>query len=518
MSVLRHSGNGVNNHQSGKLHAILHICQKMNAERDLVTLLELIAREATRLMEADRASVFILDRDKNELWSHVALESEPIRFPAHMGIAGATVQTGETINVANVHQDSRFFSGVDASQGYQTHNLLAMPMRNYHDQITGAFEVLNKQQGPFTPDDEELLKALAAQAAIAIETAQMIQALSQHRDRLLEENSQLWHEVGDRFATQNLLGSSDKLHQIIRLIEQIRDTSVDVLITGESGTGKELVAKAVHYDSPRARRPLVTLNCAALPDTLVESELFGIEKGVATGVDRRPGKFEQANGGTLFLDEIGDLSLQSQAKILRVLQERMVERVGGRQTIPVDVRILAATNRELEQEVAQGRFREDLYYRLNVIHMHTPALREIPEDIPLLARHFLNQFGQEMHKEVKQLSPAALQYLIRYSWPGNVRQLQNEMKRLVVLSQGAVITEDDLSEAIRSRPSHPPLLPVRTGQRLSLSETVEEVEKRLIREALDECRHNQTQTAEQLGLSRQGLIKKLKRYGIKPGS
>lgn len=516
MSAGEHAGSGLDTHQSSKLQTVLQICQKINAERDLVALLELIAREATRLMEAERASVFLLDRVTNELWSHVALESKPLRFPAHMGIAGSTVQTGETINVANVHQDPRFFSGVDARQGYQTRNLLAVPLRNHANEITGAFEVLNKRRGPFTPDDEELLKALAAQAAIAIETSQLVQELNQHRDRLLVENTQLWYEVGDRIATQNLLGSSEKLHRIVRLIEQIQDTPVAVLITGESGTGKELVAKAIHYSSQRARRPLVTLNCATLPDTLVESELFGIEKGVATGVDRRPGKFEQANGGTLFLDEIGDLSLQSQAKILRALQEHVIERVGGRQTIPIDVRVLAATNKDLEAEVAQGRFREDLYYRLNVIHIRTPSLRDISEDVPLLARHLLAKFCQEMRREPKQLSPAALQRLRQYDWPGNVRELENEMKRVAVLSEGPEVTEDDLSDTIRSRPSHAP--PVPTGQRLSLQETVEEVEKRLIRETLTECQNNQTQTAERLGLSRQGLIKKLKRYGIKTAS
>ena len=201
-----------------------------------------------------------------------------------------------------------------------------------------------------------------------------------------------------QFSTDNVVGSSPKLRKVLRLIEQIRDTSVDVLITGESGTGKELIAKTIHYASPRARKPFMALNCAALPDTLLESELFGIEKGVATGVEKRMGQFEAANGGTLFLDEIGDLSLTAQAKILRVLQERVVQRLGARSEISIDVRVLAASNKNLEVAIKERKFREDLYYRLNVIYIELPPLREIREDIPQLANHFLARFCQEMKK------------------------------------------------------------------------------------------------------------------------
>jgi len=257
---------------------------------------------------------------------------------------------------------------------------------------------------------------------------------------------------------------------------------------------------------------LVALNCAALPDNLVESELFGIEKGVATGVERRKGRFEEATGGTIFLDEIGDLSLTSQAKILRVLQERVVERVGGRKEIPVDVRIIAATNKELEKEIKKGTFRDDLYYRLKVVHIHTPPLREIPEDIPLLASHFLSKNCQEMEKEPKELTPKALKYLTSYPWPGNARELENETKRLVVSVRRKMITEEDLSESIRDSNK---ALNLRTLSARSLKRTVEDLEKHLILEALEGFRYNQLQVAKVLGLSRQGLIKKMKRYGIK---
>lgn len=496
-----------------KLVAILRICQKINSERDLPTLLDLIAREATRLMDADRASIFLLDSEKRELWSQVALGSEPIRFDARLGIAGAVALTGEVIRVGDASQDPRFYPGIDARTRYRTRTVLAVPLRNYEGEIIGAFEVLNKKGRAFTDDDEEILKALAAHAAIAIETAQLVRELKQHRDNLLEENTQLWREVGGKFSTLNILGTSEKIQHVVRLIEQISDSSVNVLITGESGTGKELAARAIHYSSPRARRPLVTLNCAALPENLVESELFGIEKGVATGVERRRGKFEEADGGTLFLDEIGDLSLAAQAKILRALQERVIERVGGRKAIPVDARILAATNKDLEREIQKGNFREDLYYRLKVIHLRMPALREIRSDIPLLANHFLSKYCREMDREPMRLAPEALSRLMNYDWPGNVRQLENEIRRLVVSVRRRVIAEEDLSEPIRRGGGSG--LPSRLGSARALKDAVAELERQMIMEALHTCQQNQARAAKMLGLSRQGLIKKLKRYGIK---
>lgn len=434
-----------------KLFAILKICQKINSERDLTTLLDLIAVESTKLVEADRATIFLLDQEKRELWSKVALGSEEIlRFDASVGIAGAVVKTGQLLNVEDVHRDPRFYPAIDARTHYHTQSLLAVPLRNFKGQIIGAFEVLNKKGGAFTGEDEEILKALAAQAAVAIETAQVVGEMARRREQLMQENAQLWREVEGKFSAQNILGNSAKIQSVMKMIKQISDTSVNVLITGESGTGKELVAKAIHYNSPRTRRPFVALNCAALPESLVESELFGIERGVATGVERRIGKFETAHGGTLFLDEIGDLCLTAQSKILRVLQERVIERVGGRKAVPVDVRILAATNKDLEEEIKKGSFREDLYYRLKVIHIRMPPLREIREDIPLLANHFLANCCREMNRKPVDLASQALSSLANYPWPGNVRELENEIKRLVVMVRRKTLDEEDLSEAIRS--------------------------------------------------------------------
>jgi Nif-specific regulatory protein len=496
-----------------KLGEILAICRKMSAERDLGSLLDMLAHEATDLLDCDRASIFLLDRERNELWSKVALGSEEIlRFDARLGIAGQAALTGNTINVRNAYGDSRFYDAIDGQTGYRTQNLLAVGMRNQKGEIIGAFEVLNKRSGSFIARDEEALAQLASHAAIAIETAQLIGALRRSQDELEQQNAHLRREVENRYSTQGIIGTGQKIQQVVRLIERIRDSLVNVLITGESGTGKELVAKAIHYTSPRARRPFVALNCAALPETLVESELFGIEKGVATGVEPRVGHFQKADGGTLFLDEIGDLSPAAQAKILRVLQERVVERVGGRTSIPVDVRLLAATNKDLEAEIAKGTFREDLYYRIKVIHIHMPPLREIREEIPLLASHFLREYCRESGLAAMEFSPGVMRKLAAAPWPGNIRQLRNEVLRMAACARQSVITDDDLWEE--------PPAPAQTAPQASppkvqsLKRAIADLERHMIREALSITRNNQQQAAKLLGLSRQGLINKMKRYSL----
>jgi Nif-specific regulatory protein len=498
---------------SEKLAEILSICRKMNSERDLGALLDLIAREATSLLGCDRASIFLLDRGRNELWSQVALGSDDIlRFDASLGIAGRAALTGETVNVRDAYSDPRFYGGIDDQTGYRTRNLVAVPVRNQGGEIVGAFEALNKQAGPFTRRDEEALSALASHAAIAIETAQLVGELRRNQDALEEQNAHLRREVESRFSTHGIIGSGPRIQQVVRLVERIRDSLINVLITGDSGTGKELVAKAIHYTSSRARRPFVALNCAALPETLLESELFGIEKGVATGVQPRLGQFQKADGGTLFLDEIGDLSITAQAKILRVLQERVLERVGGRTPIPVDVRLLAATNKDLEAEIAKGTFREDLYYRVKVIHIHMPPLREIREEIPLLANHFLQEYSRESGRGPLSFAPQVLRALEQRPWPGNVRQLRNEVMRLAACAQRNIITDEELwvGAAVRLEPPKTPV-PIRQA---SLKKAIEELERGMIGDALRETRNNQQQAARLLGLSRQGLINKMKRYQI----
>lgn len=498
------------------LERILAICHKMNSERELGALLDVIAREATSLLGCDRASIFLLDPDRKVLWSKVALGSdETIRFDATQGIAGLAVQSGETVNVRDAYSDPRFYTAIDGQTGYRTRNVLAVALRNQSGDVIGAFETLNKRAGIFTRRDEEALEALAVHASSAIETAQMLGELRRSQDELAEQNASLWREVESRYARHGIIGAGPKVQATVRLIERIRDSVVNVLITGESGAGKELTAKAIHYTSPRARKPFVALNCAALPEPLIESELFGIERGVATGVAPRIGQFQRADGGTLFLDEIGDLSLAAQAKILRVLQERVVERVGGTKAIPIDVRLLAATNKDLETEIAKGRFREDLYYRIKVIHIHLPALREIREEIPLLANHFLADYCRETGRGPMQFSPAVLRKLVESPWPGNIRQLRNEVIRMAVCAGGAVIVESDLLAGLPAPDAAQSGAPAAAaGGAQSLKDAVERLEREMIAGALAATKNNQMQAARRLGLSRQGLINKMKRYAI----
>src|SRR6202050_921852 len=431
--------------EGGNFAYILAICQRINSERDLGALLDRIAREAIKLLDCDRASIFLLDRGRNELWSKVALGSDEIlRLDAESGIAGAAVSGGRAVNVLDAYSDPRFYTGIRSRTAYRTRTILAVPLRNQRGETLGAFETLNKRSGVFNRHDEESLLTLASHAAIAIETAQLIGELRHSQDELVEQNTHLWRQGEGRYISHGIIGTSARIQQVVRLIERIRDSVVNVLITGESGTGKEMAAKAIHFTSPRARKPFVALNCAALPDTLVESELFGIEKGVATGVNPRMGHFQKADGGTLFLDEIGDLSMTAQAKILRVLQERVVERVGSRGPVPIDVRLVAATNKDLEAEIGKGTFREDLYYRIKVLHIQMPPLRDIREDIPLLANHFLKEYCHENARSNLEFAPSIVRRLTAAAWPGNVRQLRNEVMRLAACARQSLITEEDL--------------------------------------------------------------------------
>jgi DNA-binding NtrC family response regulator len=327
---------------------------------------------------------------------------------------------------------------------------------------------------------------------------------------LARKNLELEAEVEAQRRTSSIIGSSAEMKRIFDLIRRVAPTKASVLITGESGVGKELVADAIHNLSPRKDGPLIKVHCAALAESLLESELFGHEKGAFTGaVSRKRGRFELANEGTLFLDEIGEINQNVQIKILRVLQERRFERVGGEETVETDVRIMAATNRDLKTEIAEGRFREDLYYRLNVVNIHVPPLRERRDDIPLLAMAFLKEFSQENGKRIEGFEPKARSALYAYTWPGNVRELRNCIESAVVMARGGLVGVEDLPPSVRSSDEERDI-------RVPSGSSLAEAEKILIRETLAAQSGNKSRTAEILGIGRKTLYQKIEEYGLEP--
>jgi two-component system response regulator HydG len=331
--------------------------------------------------------------------------------------------------------------------------------------------------------------------------------------QLKEENRLLKRNLSQQFDRQNIIGRSPAMARLLETVAQVAPSEATVLLTGESGTGKELIAGAIHFNSHRKEAPFIKINCAALTETLLESELFGHEKGAFTGADRRKeGCFVQAHGGSLFLDEVSEMPLTMQVKLLRVLQEREITRVGGEKVIPVDVRVITATNKDLLQMVKEGSFREDLYYRLNVVGLEVPPLRTREDDIPLLAQHFIETFASKNKKEIKAFTPKAMDSLLRYNWPGNVRELMNAVERGVVLAQSEYLDDTDLRifhEGSREN-SRPVMLSNETPRPL------EEVEKETVLRTLESTGGNKSETARRLGITRKTLHKKLKKYGVMP--
>jgi len=331
---------------------------------------------------------------------------------------------------------------------------------------------------------------------------------------LREENRLLKESLGERFDRRSLIGRSIAMTRLIETVSQVAPTEATVLITGESGTGKEMIAGLIHYNSLRKDRPFIRFNCAAIAETLLESELFGHEKGAFTGADRRKeGKFRQADGGSLFLDEVSEMSVGMQVKLLRVLQERELTRVGGEEVLRVDVRLIAATNRDLLKEVGAGRFREDLFYRLNVVTLHVPPLKERPEDIPLLAQEFLAQFTEKNRKAIKGFTPQAMDRLLRHPWPGNVRELMNSVERGVVLSRGEYLDEAELSLLLPGA-APAPAAAAATALQGPESASLEIVEREAILRALETSRGNKSEAARRLGITRRTLHQKLRKYEV----
>ncbi len=335
-------------------------------------------------------------------------------------------------------------------------------------------------------------------------------ARTAERRQLKKENEYLKERLGEKFDRRNLIGRSEPMIRLLEMVEQVAATQATVLIAGESGTGKEMIANAIHFNSPRREAPFVKINCAALTETLLESELFGHEKGAFTGADRRrEGKFVQADSGSIFLDEVSEMSPAMQVKLLRVLQERELTRVGGQDVVKVDVRLIAASNKDLKKEIREGRFREDLFYRLNVVALALPPLRERAEDVPLLAQHFLKLFARRNAKTISGFTPRAMQKLAAYTWPGNVRELMNAVERAVVLSRSDTVDEDELVFPMADQSLSPdaPRSPAPTA-----GLPLEEVERQSILEAVKAAGGNKSEAARRLGITRKTLRKKLTKY------
>ncbi|HUY88394.1 MAG TPA: sigma-54-dependent Fis family transcriptional regulator [Pirellulales bacterium] len=481
-----------------RLEAILEIAGRWNENQPLASLLVEMAEAATRLLDADRASIFLWDRHSHTLVGRPALGvgEEELRIPDNAGVVGRVIQSGQPHRVDLADDHEAINRQVDEQLHYRTKTLLCVPLRGRRGELFGVFETLNKRAGNFTDEDQDALVELASQAAIALENAQERQALLQSRQLMTEQASQ-----GVR-----LIGVSPAIEALRATIARVARTDLAVLILGENGTGKEVVSQSIHYQSPRRDQPFIAVNCAAISETLLESELFGHEKGAFTDAhESRPGKFELASGGTLFLDEIGDLSPGGQAKLLRVLEEKIVVRVGGSKSIHTDSRVIAATNQDLARMVADKKFRQDLYFRLNVVALEIPPLRERPEDILVLAEHFLSDFCHKARRKPPELSPGARRRLLSHAWPGNVRELRNLMERLAYLASGETIEADDAAFLPAALPGGPAL-----RDDLPLNEATATFQISYIEKVIDRAGGNMNEAARRLGVHRSNLYRKMR--------
>jgi len=424
------------------------------------------------------------------------------------GITGKVVESGKPIVVPRVSKEPAFLNLASRRPDHlkQELSFICVPI-TLNRQPVGALGVDLR----FKPerDYDSSVKFLGVVSSMIAQALNVQRMVEEERRRLLDENTHLRQELRERYDFSNIIGTSGPTRQMYEQVAQVAQTNTTVLIRGESGTGKELIAHAIHYNSLRAKKPFIKVSCAALPDTLIESELFGYEKGAFTGAAaRKKGRFEMAEGGTLFLDEIGDVNLGTQVKLLRVLQEREFERVGGTETVKANVRLIAATNKDMEKAIAEGTFREDLYYRLNVFTIFVPPLRERKADLLLLADHFLDKFSREHNKVIKRISTPAIDMLTAYHWPGNVRELENALERAVLVCDGAVVHGHHLPPSLQTADSSG------TVTRVSLKDAVAGYERDLILDALKTTRGNRAKAARLLDTTERILNYKVQGYGI----
>ena len=472
--------------------AALHAIAKIMAQpEDLRDQLELVLKEMSLRLGMQRGMISLLDREKKAVWLDVAhdvdIEGMDVTYKPGEGITGKVAETGRPMAVANLGQATHFLDRTGARRHLNRSELafLCVPII-YDASVVGVLSA-----DKVALEVENLDKELAMLSAVA-----ELMAKAVHIRALEEENERLRKIVGsERAPSIDIIGHSKPMQEVFGLVAQVSDSNTTVLITGETGTGKELVARAIHMNSPRHKAPMVQVNCAAIPDTLIESELFGHERGAFTGaLQQRRGRFEEANGGTIFLDEVGELSAAAQVKLLRVLQEKRFQPLGSSRVINVNVRIIAATNRDLEQDIIAERFRADLFYRLNVFPIYLPSLRERGSDIILLADHFVLKYSKEMGKNVKKISTAAIEVFLSHKWPGNVRELENCIERAVILSNTDTIDVFHLPPSLHVRETK-----LEKKESSKLSSIVEAQERALIIDTLESYGRKSNKGRENFG-------------------
>jgi Nif-specific regulatory protein len=498
-----------------ELTLLFEINQILDRSLDLRNEVGEVLRSIARHTGMMRGTLTLLNRTTDELFIEEAhglspSQQERGRYRPGEGVTGRVVQSGKPMVIPRISEDPSFLDKTGARKTLRKENIsfICVPIKVANETI-GALSVDRLfDESVNLEEDVRLLSVIASMIAQAV---RMRQEAMEERQRLLDENERLQMKLKDRFRPANIIGTSSAMQEVFDLVAQVAKSESTVLIRGESGVGKELVANAIHYNSLRASNPFIKVNCAALPEAVIESELFGHEKGAFTGaVTQRKGRFELAHTGTIFLDEIGDLSPAMQIRLLRVLQEREFERVGATTTTHVDVRVIAATNRDLDEMMAKGHFRQDLYYRLNVFPIHLPPLRERRSDILDLANHFIEKYSKLNHKSVRRISTPAIDMLMSYHWPGNVRELENCIERAVLLSTDSVVHGHHLPPTLQTAEASGTVMKGR------LDETLDSVAREMIVEALKNARGNMAKAARDLGVTERIMGLRVNKYHIDP--
>ena len=498
-----------------ELSLLFEVSRTLDASMDLREVVGPVLKAIAKHMGMMRGTLTLLDRETGEIFIEAAhglsnSQRERGRYRSGEGVTGKVVQSGRPMVVPRIADEPMFLNRTGARRRLRKKDIsfICVPIK-LGNEVIGALSADRLFSDSVSlEEDVRLLRIIVSMIAQAVRLRQSAQ---EERRRLLEENTRLQEELKSRFHPSNIIGNSKAMRAVYDLIARVSGSDTTVLIRGESGVGKELVAHSIHYNSPRAGKPFVKVNCAALPETVIESELFGHEKGAFTGaIAQRKGRFELASGGTIFLDEIGDFSPTTQIKLLRVLQEREFERVGGTGTIRTDVRIVAATSRNLEELIRAEKFRQDLYYRLNVFAIRVPALRERMTDIMLLTDFFVGRYSKANHKSVRRISTPAIDMMMSYHWPGNVRELENCIERAVLLTNDDVIHGHHLPPTLQTAEASGT---VHTG---TLVETLENVERELLLDALKSARGNKAAAARALGLSERIMGLRVVKHNINP--